>query len=100
MAELTDDSLVVYQRSVLPSRDPRGNGQAPRRRKGEAAQTCSLQQPLIVLCLPQYKPGYKRTYASGCRHGFGVRADLSDPKQKAGKENAFRDAVDWARTYL
>lgn len=38
----------------------------------------------------KYKPGYERTYWEGCRHGFAVRGDMSDPKVKAGKEGAFK----------
>lgn len=36
---------------------------------------------------------YQRTYAEGCSHGFAVRGDPSDPKVKAGKEQAFEAAV-------
>ncbi|KAJ5503899.1 Dienelactone hydrolase [Penicillium fimorum] len=37
---------------------------------------------------------------SGVSHGFGVRADLSDPKQKWAKEQAFCQAVAWFNQYL
>jgi dienelactone hydrolase len=41
------------------------------------------------------KTKYKREYFDGCEHGFAVRGDLSDPKVKAGKEGAFKAAVEW-----
>ncbi|KAJ5374571.1 hypothetical protein N7517_006577 [Penicillium concentricum] len=37
---------------------------------------------------------------SGVSHGFGVRADLSDPKQKWAKEQAFCQAVAWFNQHL
>ncbi|KAJ5303537.1 hypothetical protein N7476_010336 [Penicillium atrosanguineum] len=37
---------------------------------------------------------------SGVTHGFGVRADLKDPKQKWAKEQAFVQAVTWFNQYL
>ncbi|EJD49420.1 alpha/beta-hydrolase [Auricularia subglabra TFB-10046 SS5] len=43
----------------------------------------------------KYKPGYRRTYWHGCTHGFAVRGDMSDPLVKAGKEGAFKAAVEW-----
>ncbi|KAH9479730.1 Protein AIM2 [Psilocybe cubensis] len=43
----------------------------------------------------KFAPGYKREYFDGCTHGFAVRGDMSDPKVKAGKEGAFKSAVDW-----
>ncbi|KAI0049329.1 alpha/beta-hydrolase [Auriscalpium vulgare] len=48
----------------------------------------------------KFAPGYKRTYFEGCTHGFAVRGDLSDPKVKAGKEGAFKSAVEWFATHL
>lgn len=32
---------------------------------------------------------------SGTVHGFGTRANVSDPEQKFGKEEAFFQAVRW-----
>ncbi|KXG53223.1 Dienelactone hydrolase [Penicillium griseofulvum] len=37
---------------------------------------------------------------SGVSHGFAVRADLSDPKQKWAKEQAFCQAVNWFNQHL
>jgi len=48
----------------------------------------------------KYKHGYKRAYFPGCTHGFAVRGDLSDPKVKAGKEGAFKEAVEWFINHL
>ncbi|KAJ7173459.1 dienelactone hydrolase endo-1,3,1,4-beta-D-glucanase [Mycena filopes] len=42
-----------------------------------------------------FAPGYKREYFEGLTHGFAVRGDLSDPKVKAGKEDAFKATVEW-----
>ena len=36
---------------------------------------------------------YEVAVYSGTQHGFGVRADISDPEQKYGKETAFIQAV-------
>ena len=38
---------------------------------------------------------YTVTLYGGTQHGFGVRANISDPKQKFGKEQAFHQAVTW-----
>jgi len=43
----------------------------------------------------KFEPGYKREYFEGCTHGFAVRGDMSDPKVKAGKEGAYKAAVEW-----
>jgi len=48
----------------------------------------------------KFTPGYKREYFEGCTHGFAVRGDLSDPKVKAGKEGAFKAAVEWIGSRL
>ncbi|KAI0000272.1 dienelactone hydrolase [Xylariaceae sp. FL0662B] len=38
---------------------------------------------------------YTLALYGGTSHGFGVRANVSDPKQKFGKEEAFNQAVRW-----
>jgi len=43
----------------------------------------------------KFAPGYKREYFEGCEHGFAVRGDISKPEIKAGKEGAFKSAVEW-----
>lgn len=48
----------------------------------------------------KFAPGYERTYWEGCRHGFAVKGDLSDPKVKAGKEGAFKASVEFFKKYL
>ncbi|RYP57337.1 hypothetical protein DL769_009544 [Monosporascus sp. CRB-8-3] len=42
---------------------------------------------------------YSVTLYGGTQHGFGVRANISDPKQKFGKEQAFFQAVTWFDTW-
>ncbi|KAK0203068.1 hypothetical protein DFS33DRAFT_1276038 [Desarmillaria ectypa] len=63
-----------------------------------------VKAPLLINSLDQifykFEPGYKREYFEGCRHGFAVRGDLSDPKVKAGKEGSFRAAAKWFLEYL
>jgi len=48
----------------------------------------------------RFVPGYKREYFEGCTHGFAVRGDSSDPKVKAGKEGAFKAAVEWLKLHF
>ncbi|KAJ3757327.1 dienelactone hydrolase endo-1,3,1,4-beta-D-glucanase [Lentinula raphanica] len=48
----------------------------------------------------KFAPGYKRKYFPGCKHGFAVRGDMSDPKVRAGKEGAFKATVEWMKKYL
>ncbi|KAI1807494.1 alpha/beta-hydrolase [Daldinia bambusicola] len=38
---------------------------------------------------------YSLALYGGTKHGFGVRANVSDPKQKFGKEEAFFQAIRW-----
>ncbi|CDO69666.1 hypothetical protein BN946_scf184851.g54 [Trametes cinnabarina] len=47
----------------------------------------------------KFAPGYERTYWEGCKHGFAVRGDMSDPKVKAGKEGAFEATVKFFKKY-
>ena len=48
----------------------------------------------------KFSPGYKQDYWPGCRHGFAVRGDQSDPAVKAGKEGASKNVVEWMAKYL
>ncbi|KAF7313081.1 Dienelactone hydrolase endo-1,3,1,4-beta-D-glucanase [Mycena kentingensis (nom. inval.)] len=48
----------------------------------------------------KFAPGYKRVHWDGCTHGFAVRGDLNDPKVKAGKEGAFKEAIEWFNARL
>jgi dienelactone hydrolase len=47
-----------------------------------------------------FVPGYKREYFPGCRHGFAVRGDITDPLIKAGKEGSFKAAVEFFLKHL
>ena len=38
---------------------------------------------------------YKRNYYPGCTHGFAVRGDIKDEKVKFGKEDSFKQSVEW-----
>jgi dienelactone hydrolase len=42
---------------------------------------------------------YQLTLYGGTSHGFGVRANISDPEQKFGKESAFLQAVRWFESW-
>lgn len=42
---------------------------------------------------------YSVALYGGTQHGFGVRANVSDPRQKFGKEQAFYQAVTWFNTW-
>lgn len=48
------------------------------------------------------KTGLAYSFAlyGGTSHGFGVRANVSDPKQKLGKEEAFLQAVRWFDSWV
>ena len=46
------------------------------------------------------KLGYQTTLYSSVAHGFAVKADLSDKRQKFAKEQAFVQAVQWFDYYL
>ncbi|KAJ4490760.1 Alpha/Beta hydrolase protein [Lentinula aciculospora] len=48
----------------------------------------------------RFGPGYKRVHWEGCKHGFAVRGDMSDPKVKAGKDGAFKETVEWFLKYM
>jgi len=47
-----------------------------------------------------FAPGYHRTYSAGATHGFTVRCDLNNPKEKAGREAAFKASVEWLIKHL
>ncbi|KAF4610804.1 hypothetical protein D9613_006672 [Agrocybe pediades] len=48
----------------------------------------------------KFAPGYVRLNYDGCRHGFTIRGDLSDPVVKKAKEDAFKATVAWLRVHL
>ena len=49
----------------------------------------------ITALLGNTSQPYNVALYSGTMHGFGVRANVSDPQQKFGKESAFFQAVRW-----
>ncbi|KAF5362233.1 hypothetical protein D9756_002687 [Leucocoprinus leucothites] len=53
-----------------------------------------------ILDHSKFSPAYKRVHWEGCTHRFAVHGDLSDPKVKAGKEGAFKSAVEWFIKYI
>jgi len=48
------------------------------------------------------KSGQAHSFAlyGGTMHGFGVRANISDPQQRFAKEEAFFQAVRWFNNWL
>jgi dienelactone hydrolase len=55
-----------------------------------ATRRHQVEELLLVAGQP-----YSLALYSGTSHGFGVRANVSDPQQKFGKEEAFVQAVRW-----
>ncbi|KAH7175391.1 dienelactone hydrolase [Dactylonectria macrodidyma] len=68
-----------------------------------AAETDSLMSPArraqVEALLQQTGQTYSLALYSGTSHGFGVRANVSDPEQKFGKEEAFYQAVRFFKTW-
>lgn len=56
----------------------------------DPARRVELEQLLQDASVP-----YQFTLYSGTTHGFGVRANVSDPQERFGKESAFLQAVRW-----
>lgn len=50
--------------------------------------------------LAEIKATYQITLFSGVAHGFAVRCDLTNDKQRWAKEEAFRQAVRWFKLHL
>ncbi|PLW06673.1 hypothetical protein PCANC_10388 [Puccinia coronata f. sp. avenae] len=48
----------------------------------------------------KYKPGYKRNYYAGATHGFGCRADLTNPAEKEAFDKSYVEIVKWFKDYL
>ena len=55
----------------------------------------SARRSLIEAMLANTSQPYQVNLYGGTSHGFGVRANVSDPEQKFGKEAAFYQAVRW-----
>ncbi|KAI0150487.1 dienelactone hydrolase [Xylariaceae sp. FL1272] len=69
-----------------------------------AAEIDSMMPPerraqVMALLLNTTQP-YTMSLYGGTSHGFGVSANISDPRQKFGKEEAFLQAVKWFDTWL
>ncbi|KAI0073690.1 alpha/beta-hydrolase [Panus rudis PR-1116 ss-1] len=60
----------------------------------------SRDKAVEILGNGKFSPGFEWTYWPGCRHGFAVRGDLSNPLVKAGKEGAFKAAVEFFEKHL
>ncbi|KAK0711987.1 dienelactone hydrolase [Lasiosphaeris hirsuta] len=69
-----------------------------------AAETDSMMSPArrgeVEGLLGATKVPYQVSLYSGTSHGFGVRADVSVPVQRFGKEEAFLQAVRWFDNFL
>ncbi len=58
------------------------------------------RRALVEALLQKTNQTYSLSLYGGTSHGFGVRVNLSDPRQKFGKETAFLQAVRWFDTWL
>ncbi|KAI2606767.1 alpha/beta-hydrolase [Hypoxylon sp. NC1633] len=61
---------------------------------GDNANPPEARARIETLLLDNGVP-YSMALYGGTMHGFGVRANVSDPKQKFGKEEAFFQAIRW-----
>lgn len=50
--------------------------------------------------LTKIEKDYQINLFSGVHHGFAVRGDLNDEKQRFAKEQAFAQAVAWFKRHL
>lgn len=50
--------------------------------------------------LAELKATYQINLFGGVEHGFSVRGDMTDPKQKFAKEQAFHQAIAWFKEHL
>ncbi|KAI0070435.1 alpha/beta-hydrolase [Panus rudis PR-1116 ss-1] len=58
------------------------------------------RQTVDILGDGKFAPGFELKLWEGCRHGFVVRGDYSDPKVKAGREGAFKASVEFLNKHL
>ncbi|KAJ2989063.1 hypothetical protein NUW58_g3658 [Xylaria curta] len=69
-----------------------------------AAETDGAMSPArraqIEALLQNTTQTYTVSLYSSVSHGFGVRANISDPRQKFGKEQAFFQAVRWFDAWI
>lgn len=54
----------------------------------------------IEALLAKTGKAFQLSLYGGTSHGFGVRANISDPEQKFGKESAFFQAIRWFDAWL
>ncbi|KAI1429035.1 dienelactone hydrolase [Xylaria sp. FL1777] len=66
---------------------------------GDTMMPPARRSEIEALLLNTTQPYTLSLYGS-VSHGFGVRANVSDPRQKFGKEQAFFQAVRWFDTWL
>ncbi|KAH8915946.1 hypothetical protein BT69DRAFT_1271060 [Atractiella rhizophila] len=52
-------------------------------------------QVMVDQIMEGYTPGYDRNVFIGVPHGFAIRGNMSDPLERAAKETAFVNAVNW-----
>lgn len=80
---LQNDEIVAIQGPVAVAAAEVDSMMSPERRTEITALLGNTAEP------------YNVALYSGTSHGFGVRANVSDPQQKFGKESAFFQAVRW-----
>ncbi|KAI1088575.1 alpha/beta-hydrolase [Rostrohypoxylon terebratum] len=61
---------------------------------GDDMTPAERRSAIEALLLETGQP-YSLALYGGTKHGFGVRANITDPKQKFGKEEAFFQAIRW-----
>ncbi len=66
---------------------------------GDTMMPPARRSEIEALLLNTTQPYTLSLYGS-VSHGFGVRANISDPRQKFGKEQAFFQAVRWFDYWL
>ncbi|KAI1264310.1 dienelactone hydrolase [Xylariaceae sp. FL1019] len=66
---------------------------------GDTMMPPARRSEIEALLLNTTQP-YELSLYSGVAHGFGVRANVSDPRQKYAKEQAFFQAVRWFDYWL
>lgn len=90
---LEDDEVSAVAAPVAMAAAANDSGMPPERRDNI---TALLQAAATA---PQLAGAFNVALYGGTSHGFGVRANVSDPVQKFGKESAFFQAVRWFETW-
>lgn len=86
---------LLEDAEILASKAPNGIAAA----ETDARMTPARRAEVEALLLQAHQP-YQLSLYGGTSHGFGVRANVSDPVQRYGKEEAFLQAVRWFDNYL